>query len=424
MAELADPRLSRVVLIGNARYSHPDLADVPAVMRNVTGLRAVFTDPELWGVPADRCGELIDEADGAVVARTVREAAAEVHPDGLLLVYYAGHGLIDAFDGSLVLALGDTDPAAPYEAGLRYELLRRAIAGSPARRRIVILDCCYAGRATAELAAEVAGTITVADRAEIDQTCLLVSAPRNRTAQAPPGEPYTAFTGELLRVLRGGLPDQPAVLDVRTVWQEVRRALAARGFEVPDIRAANAGDGVPLIRNAARGQRDFVGRVLVASAAVTDRDLHQAVVLVLRHERGRGAVGVRINKPVWRVPADFPDGWRRLLKEPAQVFDGGPLNTTEGFIAAALLWPGRDAPVRFQRIRDRLGVIALSTDPTPLPTLLSCVRLFSGYLGWGPDQLEADIDDGVLLRTDAPATIAVQSERPEELWTSLHQRGT
>lgn len=424
MAELADPRLSRVVLIGNARYAHADLADVPAVNRNVTGLRAVFTDPELWGVPGDRCVELLDEADGAVVARTVREAAAEVHPDGLLVVYYAGHGLIDAFDGSLVLALADTDPAAPYEAGLRYELLRRAIAGSPARRRVVILDCCYAGRATAELAGEAAGTVTVADRAEIDQTCLLVSAPRNRTAQAPPGEPYTAFTGELLRVLRGGLPDHPAVLDVRTVWQEVRRALAARGFEVPDIRAANAGDGVPLVRNAARGQRDFVGRVLVASAAVTDRDLHQAVVLVLRHERGRGAVGVRINKPVWRVPADFPEGWRRLLKEPAMVFDGGPLNTTEGYIAAALLWPGRDAPVRFQRVRDRLGVIALSTDPAPLPTLLSCVRLFSGYLGWGPDQLEADIDEGVLLRTDAPATIAVQSERPEELWTSLHSRGT
>jgi putative transcriptional regulator len=421
MVALADPRASRVVLIGGAHYRH--LPEVPAVARNLSGLTGVVTDADLWGVAAEHCRAVLDASDPGEVSRTVRQAAAEVQPDGLLLVYYAGHGLVDPFDGSLVLALHDTDPAVPYEAGLPYEFIRRAVSASPAQRRVVVLDCCYAGRASGVLAAEETGTKTVADRAEIEQTCLLVSAPRNRTAQAPQGAPYTAFTGELLRVLRGGANDRPAVLDVRAVWQEVARLLRARGFELPELRAGNAGDTIGLVRNAARQHRDLVGRILVADVSVDDRDLHQAAVLVLRHDRAKGAVGVRINTPTSWLSKDVPPGWRRLLTEPAVVFDAGPLSRNEGFIAVARLRPESEPPLRFRPLRDRLGVIALSTDPELLAPVLSGLRLFSGYLGWGPGQLEADLDAGLLLLADRSADAReVLSTRPRELWTTLHAR--
>jgi putative transcriptional regulator len=72
-------------------------------------------------------------------------------------------------------------------------------------------------------------------------------------------------------------------------------------------------------------------------------------------------------------------------------------------------------------VRDRLGVIALSADPQPLAPVIAGLRLFSGYLGWGPDQLEADIDGGLLLLSDADVREALSS-RPRDLWTTLHAR--
>lgn len=416
--ELADPRASRAVLVGGARYEW--LPEVPAITRNLAGLAGALQDPDLWGLASEHCTVLADPDDAREVSRHLRRAADEAAAEGMLVVYYAGHGLVDPIDGSLVLGLRGTDPAVPYEAGLPFEHIRRAVAGSRARRRLVILDCCYAGRASGHLAADDSGSRAVADQAGTDDTCLLVSAPRNRTAQAPPGEPYTAFTGELLRVLRGGLPDRSAVLDVRTVWREVTHRLRERGFELPELRSA--GDELALVRNAARHRRDLVGRIVVATAAVEDRDLRQAAVLILRHERSRGAVGVRINRPTADpLPADIPQGWRRLLTTPAVLFDAGPLSRYEGFIAVARLRPDVEPPLRFSPVRDRLGVIPLSADPEPLAPVIAGLRLFSGYLGWGPEQLEADIDGGMLLLSDASVREALSS-RPRDLWTTLHAR--
>jgi putative AlgH/UPF0301 family transcriptional regulator len=205
-----------------------------------------------------------------------------------------------------------------------------------------------------------------------------------------------------------------------TVWREVTHALRSRGFELPELR--QAGEELGLVRNAARHHRDLVGRIVVATAAVEDRDLRQAAVLILRHDRVRGAVGVRINRPTTDpLPADIPQGWRRLLATPAVLFDAGPLSRYEGFIAVARLRPDVEPPLRFRELRDRLGVIALSADPEPLAPVISGVRLFSGYLGWGPEQLEADIDADLLVLSDAPVREALSS-RPRELWTTLHAR--
>ncbi|WP_390891434.1 YqgE/AlgH family protein [Dactylosporangium roseum] len=176
------------------------------------------------------------------------------------------------------------------------------------------------------------------------------------------------------------------------------------------------------MRNAARHHRDLVGRVVVATAAVDDRDLRQAAVLILRHERGRGAVGVRINTPTGHpLPAEITAGWRRLLTPPAVVFDAGPLSRAEGFVAVARLRPDVEPPLRFRPVRERLGVIALSADPAPLAPVIAGLRLFSGYLGWGPEQLESDIDGGLLLLSDSDVR-EVHSSRPRELWTTLHAR--
>jgi len=419
MAELVDPRSSQVVLIGTAQYRH--LPPLPSTRQNLIGLRDVFTDEALWGLPLESCHVMEDASDPSTVGRAVRAAAAAAVGDGLLLVYYAGHGLIDPHDGALVLALVDSEKDVPHEAGLLYDWIRRAVAASPARRRIVILDCCYAGRASSELSGNNTGTDAVADQAEIDKTCLLVSASRNRTAQAPPGERYTAFTGQLLRVLREGLADGPPVLGIEAIWREVRTSLLANGHERPELRARNGGGDIPLVRNAAKPRQQLAGRVLMAAPHVRDADLRQAVVLILRHDRQRGAVGVRVNMPSAEQPGVVPSDWYPLLNDPAVLFDGGPVGR-DGFIALARLRPDATPPVRFPVVRGRLGTVAMSMNPALLRPVLASARLFRGYLGWGPGQLENELDSGVLVHPASSSFSAPFSARPDDLWASLQPR--
>jgi putative AlgH/UPF0301 family transcriptional regulator len=416
MSVLSNPQTSRAVVIGTAHYQH--LTDLPAVANNVEGLREILTDPDLWGLPTEHCLTLVDEPMPQTVARAVRLAAGEVGEDGLLLVYFAGHGLIDPWERRLVLALPDTEQAAPAEAGLPFERVRQGVARSTAARRLVILDCCYAGLASgdADLSAEATGAQAVADLALIDQTCLLVSASRTGRALAPEGAEHTAFTGELLRVLAGGIEDGPALLTVGVVWQHVLRSLLAKGIETPEIRAENAGETIVLVRNAARHHRNLAGSVLVAAPHVTERDLQQAVVLVLRHDPPKGTVGVRLNRPSRHRPAVSP-AWRDLLSEPGVIFDGGPVSNgaSDGYIAIVLLRPDEAPPVRFQAVHERLGIVPLTTDPATLELTVRGARLFSGYLGWGPGQLEEDLDSGALVRVPHPAHTLLPSH-PLDMW--------
>lgn len=412
MTELADPGTSQAVLVGTAQYRH--LTPLPAVSGNVAGLCDALTDAALWGLPAGNCRVALDVADPAAVARAVRQAAASVGTDGLLLVYYAGHGLIDPADGALILALPGCEPEVPHEAGLPYEWIRRATSSSGATRRIVILDCCYAGRASPEMAAQAATAAAVADRAEIEETCLLVSAPGHRPAAAPVGEPYTAFTGELLRLLRTGLPGGEPLLTMEVIYRQVRKRLLGTGYERPELRERNAGASIALVRNVATGRQDLTGGIVVAGPAATDPDLRQAAILILRHD-STGAMGVRLTGPASPLPDEFSPEWRRLVRDPPVVREGGPV-ARDGFIAVALLRPKATPPIRFVPVRNRLGVVALSTPPETLRHCVAGVWIYSGYLGWGPGELEAYLSGKALVCTDHPVTALLAPDPRELCW--------
>src|ERR1044071_6543574 len=145
MTDVTDPALAQVVLIGVAAYRR--LPELPSARRNVTDLHDLLQHEDVWGGPEENCHVLLDPESPAEVSRAIRRAAAAAGSDGMLLVYFAGHGLVDLDDDNLILGLPGGDPEAPYERGVPYDWIRRAVADTRARRRVVILDCCYSGRA-------------------------------------------------------------------------------------------------------------------------------------------------------------------------------------------------------------------------------------------------------------------------------------
>ncbi len=177
----------------------------------------------------------------------VRHAAAEA--TDTLVVYYAGHGLADPFTDELCLTLPDSVPARGYTS-MRYEELRRVIIDPavPAERKVVVLDCCYSGRA---LLGGMSVSDSIAEGATVQGSYVLTASAETRKALAPPGETFTAFTGELIETLSTGIPGGPRLLDMDSIYRTVHRSLSIKSRPLPQARNRNTGGLITLVRNVA-----------------------------------------------------------------------------------------------------------------------------------------------------------------------------
>lgn len=244
---LPDPQRSYAVLIGTSTYRSPELSDLPAVRNNLDGLSNVLTNPGLGGLPAHRCIVLPDPTDVRTVYRTLHQYATAT--EDTLLVYFAGHGLTTPVRNELYLSLSDADPQALRVSALPFDVIREVLGDSPATNRVLILDCCYSGRVTEEYMSSADEAIL--SQLGIEGTYILTSAPATSIALAPAGAAYTAFTGELLTLLRTGIPDGPTLLTFATIYRRLLHTMTTRGLPRPGQRGTGTVDQLALTRNPA-----------------------------------------------------------------------------------------------------------------------------------------------------------------------------
>ena len=241
---LPDPRASRVVLFGAAHYESPVLQDLPAVANNLVRLAEHFCDPSLWGVPAENCTVLDRPSDELGVLNAIRDAVDQA--TDTLVIYYSGHGLVDPETDELYLALPSTEEQRLFTAveygRIRSELIRaRRIL-----RKVVILDCCFSGRA---MIGGMSGPSGLMDLGQIEGTYLLAAAGETQVAVAPDGEEFTAFTGELVEAFSKGVPGGSEFLDLDTLYRHILTELTAKGRPRPHQRNRNSGGLIALGRN-------------------------------------------------------------------------------------------------------------------------------------------------------------------------------
>lgn len=243
---LPDPVRSRIILIGTAAHtSESGLPDLPAVSNNLTDLAAALVDLD-YGLPGAPQPRVIRNPENPHdLGVLVTELASEA--EDLLLVYYAGHGLLDA-RGNLYLALPGTRKTMLRYTAFPFEGLREAIVDSPAKNRVLILDCCYSGRAIDTMSDPDAPAY---DQIDITGTYTLTATTATALALAPEGAHHTAFTGELITLLRQGSPDAPDPLTLDHIYRHLHRALTRAGLPRPQQRGTDMAAHLALARNRA-----------------------------------------------------------------------------------------------------------------------------------------------------------------------------
>lgn len=165
------------------------------------------------------------------------------------------------------------------------------------------------------------------------------------------------------------------------------------------------------------------GRLLVATPLIGDPNFERTVVLLLDYGSD-GALGLVLNRPsATDLLGPLPQ-WDRLAAHPAVVFVGGPVEQDRAIALATTSKEQFGTAVlddAFSSVVGAVGTLDLHVDPDLVGGALEEVRIFSGYAGWGPGQLDHELDAGAWWVVSAePADIL--SDRPDRLWRNVLAR--
>lgn len=181
------------------------------------------------------------------------------------------------------------------------------------------------------------------------------------------------------------------------------------------------------------------GHLLVAEPTLADPNFHRSVVYLIDHG-DQGALGVVINRPGDVPVREVVPTWAPYVTDPARLFVGGPVSKEAAICLARCpvgtespLWTpidelgddsGAGGPGPEHNAGAQLGVIDLHGDPTDAPPGVQGLRIFGGYSGWSPGQLEAELASDGWLVLDAEDD-DVFCDNPERLWRRVlaRQRG-
>jgi putative transcriptional regulator len=140
------------------------------------------------------------------------------------------------------------------------------------------------------------------------------------------------------------------------------------------------------------------GSFLVSEIALADPNFRQTVVLMISHD-DNGAFGLVVNRPSPFTLGDVVEGMDDSPARTIPVFIGGPVQQEILFLLHAA-FPGQTGDEDTTRPVE--GVISepatlalveyLKNDWASLPPEdRPAVRVYAGYSGWGPGQLEGEL---------------------------------
>jgi putative transcriptional regulator len=155
----------------------------------------------------------------------------------------------------------------------------------------------------------------------------------------------------------------------------------------------------------------LTGQLLIAMPAMADPRFAQSVIYLCAHTP-EGAMGLVLNRPLKRP--SFEDLLRQLDVAPLpparriRLCAGGPVDNARGFVLHTSDWTGEGS----LRVDDGLALTAsldvlkaIAEGGGPREGILAL-----GYAGWGPGQLDAEMQQNAWLSVSADETIVFDGD--------------
>ncbi len=158
------------------------------------------------------------------------------------------------------------------------------------------------------------------------------------------------------------------------------------------------------------------GKLLIAGPSLLDPNFWRTVVLVIEHTE-EGALGLVLNRPSETTVGEAVPQLEELVELAEQLFIGGPVQPSAVIVLGEFEDPTDAALLAF----DDVGVLGTGSSSEESSVGLRSGRAFVGHAGWGPGQLDGEIERGDWILEPAVLQDAFTAEAPE-LWSEVLTR--
>jgi len=158
------------------------------------------------------------------------------------------------------------------------------------------------------------------------------------------------------------------------------------------------------------------GHLLIAGPRLVDPNFWRTVVLIVDHN-DEGAFGLVLNRISETTVGDAVPELEELADPQERLFIGGPVQPSGVIVLGQFEDPGDAALLAF----DDVGVLSTEGSPLDASAGLRASRGFVGHAGWGPGQLDSELERGDWILEEARHQDAFCQD-PASLWSAVLAR--
>lgn len=184
----------------------------------------------------------------------------------------------------------------------------------------------------------------------------------------------------------------------------------------------------------------------MAAPVLADPNFSRTVVLLLAYG-DEGALGVVLNRPSETPVEEVVPAWAERVTPPGVLFTGGPVQPEAAICVGHHLDPtlGADLDLAgvafgeeavtlgeddededdpfggYSPLTSTLGTVDLRREPEEIAVALGGLRVFKGYAGWGPGQLDDELEEKAWFVLEGSPD-DVLTDDPGALWERVLRR--
>jgi hypothetical protein len=212
--KLIEAEHTQALLIGVSDYQDPALPPLPAAQANLQKLQTLLVSDSI-GMAANNIQTLYNESNPQKVFTALSQATQKAKKT--LLIYYAGHGVLDD-NNELYLTLSSTTVETVLFSGLSIDMMSRII-NKERLDVVLIIDACFSEKAF--------------EYFKKTNYYVMASSKKNTPSKYPIEALYSAFTNEIIEALEKGINNRKREITLRDLYRHVRESLLSKDFPEP-----------------------------------------------------------------------------------------------------------------------------------------------------------------------------------------------
>jgi hypothetical protein len=221
---------AHALVIGIANYQHINQLP-PTVLKDAQDIHALLVDPQHGGYRPENVQLLLDgQATQAAIRQALADLAARSDPDSTVFFYLSSHGgQVESgpFAGEYLLPVDMVYTSAESVArtAISGTEFTAALSAIPARKVVVVFDCCHSGGIGQPKDATVPSIKAGLPESYYDALkagrgrVILASSRSTESSWVLPGAENSLFTQHLLAGLRGGIPSDDGLIHIFDLFE-------------------------------------------------------------------------------------------------------------------------------------------------------------------------------------------------------------